>query len=276
MKLKSIIGFIFIAIIVNIGSAAEHGPVLVLYAFSDEGELLAKQMTIEKTEKVLGRTVHIGKLSGKEIVLAESGVGMTNAAMTFQKMIDKYDPSTVIFSGIAGGVDSTVHIGDIVVCRKWVTHDYGYWGADGFKPNSIDIHPAASDSEIEMSQFMVDSLLYSKAQKLGEAIIPLDSIGTRLPKLMVNGVGVSGNSFIDNVDKRKWLSSTFSALVTDMESAAVAQVATVNGIPFIIFRSASDLAGGSGSESARTEIRQFFKVAASNSAQVVIKFLEEI
>ena len=65
-----------------------------------------------------------------------------------------------------------------------------------------------------------------------------DGLGPRVPRLIIGEVGVSGNSFIDNVEKRLWLSSSFHALVTDMESASVAQVSPVNGIPFIIFRSA--------------------------------------
>ena len=102
----------------------------------------------------------------------------------------------------------------------------------------------------------------------------LDSIGDRIPQLIVGGNGVTGNQLIDQVEKRLWLSENFDALVTDMETAAVAQVCTVNGIPFIAFRSASDLAGGSGSSTAETEINRFFEVAAINSAKVVMKFLE--
>ncbi len=249
-------------------------PYLVLYAFNDEGELLAGEMSLKKTETVLGRTVHIGKLTGKDIVLAESGVGMTNAAMTVQKIIDKYNPKAVIFSGIAGGIDSSVHIGDIVVCEKWATHDYGYYGADSFAVSGIDIVEPDIDTIIEKIYFDVDDSLLQIANKLKDMPIDFDSIGNRIPRLIVGGIGVSGNSFIDQVQKRLWLSGRFHALTTDMETAAVAQVCTVNGVPFIGFRSASDLAGGSGSESARVEIKQFFRVAANNSAQVVMKYLE--
>jgi len=249
-------------------------PYLLLYAFEEEGQLLVGEMTIEKSEKVFGRDVFIGKLAGKDIILAESGMGLTNAAMTTQKMIDKYNPRVVLFSGIAGGIDSSVNIGDIVVCDKWATHDYGYYGTEGYSVMPVVIVEPEKDSTVKKMFFEINDSLMIIARKLSDISFDFDSIGSRVPRLIVGGVGVSGNSFIDQVEKRLWLSEQFSALTTDMETAAVAQVCDINGIPFIGFRSASDLAGGSGSESAHTELDRFFKVAANNSAKVVVKYLE--
>jgi adenosylhomocysteine nucleosidase len=276
MKRILIIGLVSIFVLAAMAAATEQRPVLVLYAFSAEGKLLQQEMTTQRSEKILGRTIYEGTLAGQEIVLAESGVGMTNAAMTTQCLIDHCRPSAVVFTGIAGGIDSTVHIGDIVVCRKWTTHDYGYYGAEGFKTWGVGTYYPKADSEVQMDYFPVDSILFEKALAVNRDSLKFDSIGNHLPRLKVGGVGVSGNSFIDNVEKRQWLSSNFKAEVTDMESASVAQVCTVNDIPFIIFRSASDLAGGSGSATAQTELRHFFKNAAANSAQVVKKFLAEM
>jgi len=247
---------------------------LILYAFSAEGELLSEQMTIDTVEIHLGREVQVGRSAGHEIVLAASGVGMTNAAMTTQRMIDVYDPRAVIFTGIAGGIDSSVHIGDIVVAERWRQHDYGYIGADGFVHGSIWVYVPTDDSLLRVTDFFVDKGMLDVAGAVDVGDLTLESIGERKPRLMVGGVGVSGNTFIDSKDKRAELSTVHEALVVDMESAAVAQVCAVNATPFIAFRSASDLAGGSGSETAGEELDQFFKVAASNSAQVVVAFLD--
>ncbi|MBN1211486.1 MAG: 5'-methylthioadenosine/S-adenosylhomocysteine nucleosidase [candidate division Zixibacteria bacterium] len=251
-------------------------PYLILYAFDTEGELLAEKMTVDTTQTVLGRTVYIGQLSGQDIVLAESGVGMTNAALTAQKMIDLFSPRGVFFSGIAGAVDTGIDIGDIVICDRWITHDYGYYGAAGFQSNGIRYRKISSDSSYKSSFFPVDSAYLETSKRLRDYEFSFEKIAERAPKLVVSGVGVSGNSFIDNYDKRVWLSENFQALVVDMETAAVAQVCIINEVPFIGFRSASDLAGGSGSSTASVEIDQFFKVAAVNSSKVLIKFLEEI
>jgi len=270
---------VLIALLISLGCvkpADNIKPYLVLFAFEEEGQLLSEQMTVIDTDTVLGRTVYSGKLSGQTIVLAESGVGMTNAAMTTQALIDRYQPMGVIFSGIAGAIDSTVHIGDIVACSLWAEHDYGYIGPDGFIPNAVDVKIPGASAITERVYFATDSLLYRKAKELSKESLVMDSIGDRIPKLIVGGVGVTGNTFIDQVEKRIWLSENFKALVTDMETSAVAQVCAVNGLPFIAFRSASDLAGGSGSASAKNEIRQFFQVAANNSAEIVVKYLESL
>jgi len=86
----------------------------------------------------------------------------------------------------------------------------------------------------------------------------------------VGGNGVSGPTFVDNAAYREYVWNTWQADALDMESSAVAHVATVNGVPFVIFRSLSDLAGGGPGEN---EIGTFFQLAADNSARVMLAFL---
>ena len=268
-----------ILILSQFGCGGEHlppQPYLVLYALEAEGKLIGEQMSVRRIEKHLGRPVMVGQISGKDVVLAESGIGMVNAAMTAQKMIDYYNPQGVIMTGIAGSLDSTVHVGDIVVCGNWIEHDYGYVGNDGFEPMALWVYLPDEDSLRQTSGFPVDEAMLSVAERLSNSALDLEKIGPRHPQLLVGGVGVSGNTFIDSEEKRQWLSQQFGALITDMESAAVAQVCAVNGLPFIVFRSASDLAGGSGSETAQNELNEFFKIAAGNSSKVVIRFLKEL
>jgi adenosylhomocysteine nucleosidase len=253
-----------------------HSQYLILYAFDAEGQVLMEKMSIRETRTILGRPVISGELSGKNMVIAESGVGMTNAAMTAQRLIDEYRPGAIIFTGIAGAIDTSVHIGDIVACESWITHDYGYYGADGFQPGGIRSYSPRLDSLVRLSHFPVDSSMYVVAEDLTDEVSLPQEIGDRTPRLLAGGIGVSGNAFIDNPEKRIWLNETYNALITDMETAAVAQVCAVNDIPFIAFRSASDLAGGSGSESARAEMDEFFEIAAENSSNIVIRFLNSV
>lgn len=255
--------------------AAER-PYLLLYAFNEEGAAFANLMTISNTDTVLGRIVQSGIAGGREIILAESGIGMTNAAMTTQRMIDQYHPRAVIFTGIAGAIDSSVHIGDIVVASTWVQHDFGYVGADGFEIDDIPVFNPRKDSVTEMEEFTVDTTLVQTARMAARDQLGLDSVGTRRPQVMIGGVGASGNTFIDSREKRDWLAEKLNAKIVDMESAAVMQVCIANGTQVIVMRSASDLAGGSGSSTAHAELDQFFKVAAGNSAKFVRALLKRL
>ena len=90
------------------------------------------------------------------------------------------------------------------------------------------------------------------------------------PKLVVGGNGVSGQAFMDNAAFREYTFRTFQASVLDMETAAVGMVAHSNGVPFIAFRSLSDLAGGG---EGANEMGTFMRLAADNSAKVLLAFL---
>ena len=90
------------------------------------------------------------------------------------------------------------------------------------------------------------------------------------PRLVVGGNGVSGPAFVDNAAFREYTYKTFQANVLDMETAAVGMVAYSNGVPYIAFRSLSDLAGGGDGEN---EMGTFMGIAADNSARVLLAFL---
>src|SRR5690606_19289639 len=93
----------------------------------------------------------------------------------------------------------------------------------------------------------------------------------RQPRLVVGGNGVSGSAFLDNAALREHVFAAFQANVVDMESAACAMVAYSNGVPFLAFRSLSDLAGGGPQAN---EMHTFMNIAADNSAKVLLAFLD--
>ena len=253
--------------------AESKQPIVLLYAFDAEGSALRQELRVTDSVVVLGRPVLRGRLCNQYVVLAESGVGMTNAAMTAQRLIDYFSPAMVLFSGIAGAIDTSVHIGDIVICSTWTTHDYGYRGKDGFRRTSVTAFLPCRDSVTALASFPVDTALLRSARTLAADPPALDSVGGCSPRVLVGGHGASGNTFIDSREYREFLSEELDAMIVDMESAAVAQVCAVNGLPFLAFRSASDLAGGSGSETAGAEIERFFRIAADNSSALILAFI---
>ena len=93
------------------------------------------------------------------------------------------------------------------------------------------------------------------------------------PRIVVGGNGISGPVFMDNAAFRTYAFKAFDAQVLDMETAAVAHVAYANAVPFIGFRSLSDLAGGDPGEN---QARAFYPLASTNSALVVMAFLKAL
>lgn len=250
-----------------------EGRVAIMYAFDAEGQLLRSHMSLEDSLFSVGRVFWIGKIADKEVIVVNSDVGMTNAAMTTQLLIDRFKPKKIIFTGICGGIDPENNIGDIVIPELWVTHDYGLYNQEGFSPYPIRVHQPEKEKSDTLMFFAVDEGFLKIAENVK---IELKPILGRTPKIKVGGKGSSGNSFIDQVEKREWLAERLDAQIVDMESAAVVQVARINGVGVLVVRSCSDLAGGSGSSTAQDEIQEFFEVAADNSASFVLEFLKQL
>ena len=266
----------------------------VMSAFAPEMAVLEEVLEGPAEHRVKGNRFLTGRIEGQEVVLFQSGISMVNAAMTTQLALDHFAIRGIVFSGIAGGVDPALAIGDVVVADRWGQYletvfarqtDDGFaippWMASDF-PNygmmfTLDVAVVSDrqDSPENRFWFPVDPDYMTLAAEIAAGIdlAACDADANCLrdpPTVVVGGNGVSGSSFVDNAAFREHVFATFEARVLDMESAAVAHVAYANGVPFIAFRSLSDLAGGGDSEN---ELPVFLGLAANNAAAVVTAFL---
>ena len=269
--------------------------IAVMSAFEPEWQALRAELEEPAEHAVNGSSFVTGTLRGKPVVLLLSGVSMVNAAMTTQQVLDRFDVGAVVFSGIAGGVDPALDIGDVVVAERWAQYldvVIARETAEGFAPppfldtphpnygmifpRTVGVTRAGGTEREAKFWFEVDPDLLALAR---EVVTGIDLTGcvaenaclSEPPEIVVGGNGVSGSAFVDNAAFREYVFDTFEAKVLDMESAAVAHVAYNNGVPFIAFRSLSDLAGGGEGEN---EIGTFFGLASLNAAAVVGAFVE--
>jgi adenosylhomocysteine nucleosidase len=130
---------------------------------------------------------------------------------------------------------------------SWMSSEFPNYGMMFTRP--VEVVRSGSNEPRPGFWFPVDPTLLETARGLADTIDLQDcNEGERLPseppRIVVGGNGVSGMTFVDNADFREFVFETFEARVLDMESAAVAHVAYANDVPFIAFRSLSDLAGG--------------------------------
>jgi len=230
---------------------------VIMSAYPPELTRLRTQAVIDYTLPVVESTCYVGTLSGKDVVLLLSGIGLERAAETTAAVLDSFNVSGLVFSGIAGGINPNLNIGDVTIPRRW-----GH--ADG------DLEPGADGFWTP-----VDSAMFEHAITVAGSVALIDSTpeGVHLtsePRVITGGNGVSNSFFVDDPEYRNWLWTTFKANAVDMETAAVARVAAERGIPYVAFRSLSDLAGGG---PGANEIDTFFQLAADNAAAVVLAFL---
>jgi adenosylhomocysteine nucleosidase len=266
----------------------------VMTAFAPEKAAMMALLKDQKTYHLPGRDIVAGTLDGHAVLLAESGVSMVNAAMTAQSLLDHFKIERIVFSGIAGGIDPSLHVGDVVVPEEWAEPLESIFlretpegpKAPGWMAQELLLLPAYGviaskkiDTNHEFHQsFKADPALLDIARKVA-AGLTLRACSSdkkcleQAPQILVGGIGVSTMSFVDNAKFRDWLYTAWKARATDMESAAVGQVATINGVPFIVFRSLSDLAGG---EAEANKMDVFMTLAAENSAAVVKAFVARL
>lgn len=271
--------------------------VVVISAVPAELEQLLDKSTIESTAWIAGRLHHVGRLEGHPVVLLLTGVSMVNAAAATQAVIDHFDVGGIVFSGIAGGVNPSLAIGDVAVPAQWGQHqemvfarqtDEG-WDNEGrggefenfgmMFPRGQLIDGGGPEAQEQRRQFWfpVDERMLAVAREVAaeitlERCVPSGECLEHQPRIVVGGNGVSGSTFVNNAEFREWVWRAFEADALDMETAAIGQIAALNNVPFLGFRSLSDLAGGG---AGANEIRLFGRLAAGNSAAVLLEFLRE-
>ncbi len=269
--------------------------VVIISAVPAELDQLLSAASIEREVEIAGRVHHIGNLEGHAVVLLLSGVSMVNAAAATQAVIDHFEVGGIVFSGIAGGVNPNLSVGDVAVPAQWGQHQemvFARQAEDGWDnegrggefenfgmmfPRGQLITGGAPEAQERRRQFWfpTDERMLAVARDVAADIV-LERCGPggeclqHQPRIVVGGNGVSGPTFVNNAEFREWIWRVFAADAVDMETAAIGQVAALNRVPFLAFRSLSDLAGGG---AGANEIRLFGRLAADNSAAVLREFL---
>ena len=227
----------------------------IIGAMEVEIEKLREKMTGVKTQTVAGMTFYQGMLEGKEIVLVRSGMGKVNAGLCSQILVDRYSVDGIVNTGIAGSLKNTVDVGDIVLSTTAVQHDVD---ATGFG------YPIGEIPQLGIKEFPADEHLLRVAQECCRKANP--DIHTFTGRI------ASGDQFVSSREKKTWIRDNFDAYCTEMEGAAIAQAAYLNGIPFLIIRAISDKAD----DSADVDYNEFEAKAVEHSVRLILAMLKEL
>ena len=237
----------------------------ILGAFPPELVLLQSKMENKKDTVIAHIRFTKGILNGRSVVLAQTGIGKVNAAITTTLMIEYFKPREIVFSGIAGGIDPALFPGDIVIGTAVTYHDYGAIEDAGMVYRPTKNPWTMADNPV---MYNCDSLLVKKAIAVSKSLsfskVKREN-GSFAPAVK-KGIIVTGDVFVSSEIATKRLLKDLNAAATEMEGAAIAQTCFQQNIPFLIIRSLSDNANSK----AKDDVLNFYKVAAENAAIMVM------
>ena len=232
----------------------------IMSAMDNEVELLISEAKIDHVDTYGGVEFHVGTLNDQPVVIVRSGIGKVLAASAASAMLNRYDISAVIFTGIAGAVGDDTEVLDEVIATKLVQHDYGTITNDGFVWTAGNTgENVGKDGWFYCDEKLVQLAYDTAVEVMGEEHVFKGAIAT-------------GDQFISSEEYVKVLQNEFDALACEMEGASVAGVCTQYEVPFVVIRAMSDKADGNAHES----VDNMGDTAADNSSRIVIRMLGSI
>lgn len=246
----------------------------IMGAMLEEVSHLKSMMQDTHITRIAGREYFSGHLWGVDVILVLSGVGKVSAAMTATTLINSFDVNLIIFSGVAGGVQSHLNIGDVVIAQSLYQHD-------------MDARPIAPRFQIPYTDkllFKADDEITRHAVNATQrfildikhliAIDVLNNFSIAKPRVHL-GIIASGDQFIDNHAEHDGLKLECGStvLAVDMESAAVAHVCEDFELPYIIFRTLSDAADSTAAVNFEKFVTQ---VASLYSLGIIKAFFDNV
>ena len=226
----------------------------IIGAMRIEVETLVQNLENVKETTHAWSTYYEGKLEGLDVVVVQCGVGKVNAAMCAQILCSCYGVTHIVNTGIAGSLCAELDIGDLVVSRDAMYHDFDcvHFGYEMGKVPGMDV-----------VAFPADAAMTELAFAAAEAVNPGH---TRVGRV------ASGDLFVARKEAKDAIIAKTGAFCTEMEGAAIAQTAYRNRVPFVILRAISDKAD----DSAEMDYPTFEAIAARRCAAVAMNLAKEL
>ena len=220
----------------------------IIGAMDVELEALKKEANISKTTTIAAMDFCEGNIGGKNVVIVKCGMGKVNAGICAHTLINEFGCTGIINTGVAGSLDNTLDIGDVVISTDAVQHDFDV-SPIGFKQGEIPftgLYAFPADENLR-------KLALEAATEVAGDIKAYE------------GRVCSGDQFIYLKEQKDVITGNFGGMCCEMEGAAVAQACYLNDTPFVIIRAVSDKSDGS----ATMEYEEFQGAAAAHCVEIV-------
>ena len=223
----------------------------ILGAMDQEVALL--QASLDNPEVVEWKhlTFYTGSLHGVEVVVVKCGIGKVAAAIATTALVDRFAPDYVVNTGSAGGFDTDLNIGDLVIATSVLHHDIDITHF-GYTLGQAAGMPATYES---------DETLILAAEQAAEQSLDVTT---------KRGLICTGDSFIGSDEAAARLREAFPTMAAvEMEGAAIAQTCFMLSTPFLVIRSLSDIAG----KTSTVSFQSYLEKAAKHSAELVMQMI---
>jgi adenosylhomocysteine nucleosidase len=212
-----------------------------------------------------------GRLDGHEIVLVGAGIGKVNTALAATLLADRFRARLIVFTGVAGGLDPELAIGDVVIADRTVQHDAGVI-EDGRLATYQAGHVPFFNPTDRLG-YAVDPVLLGRirARLDGFTLPPLAARagGAGRPPRIEFGTILSGDQYLHCEATRERLFRELGGRAIEMEGGALGQVCEAFAIPWLDIRALSDLAG----RDSRFDFAAFVDAVAASSASILRRLL---
>ncbi|KAK9665816.1 hypothetical protein RND81_14G138500 [Saponaria officinalis] len=275
---------------------------LVLAFPAEEAPLQASGLFVPDSDfpvvQLSGRRFNVGKIRNVDVIYVMTGEQTANAALTVQTLVQVFDIKGIVHYGIAGATNSSMTVGDVGVpdsfafTSSWKWLEFGSleksqkemrFGAFNipqkgenllFKINFTPVQLYSNERAMqELFWFPVDPHWYDIAKQLQgmqlERCVNESVCAPKMPGVSFGLKGSTANMFVANEAYANFLYKEFRVSTADEESAAVVLTSLSNGVPCIVFRGVSDVAGGD-----KISLAGLSSLAAINAFKVAVKFIE--
>lgn len=220
-----------------------------------------------------------GEYHGFEIVATTAGMGTVNAAAAAQHLISAHGANAIIFSGIAGGLNPALHIGDVVIGEQLRYLDTDTALIAESAPGLEEF--SSSDFLVELAELtlrahgFVDAALSegdaATARAEADATIFRRNNTDSEPQRFLRGTIATGDRFVSGAEAKTAAIAATQGDCVEMEGAAIAHVAAKNGIDCLVLRAISDNCDESydALSSREFELEEYAKSASSLVLSIV-------
>ena len=242
------------------------GPVAIISAVHEELRALLPELRHPARVRLAGREFHSGQIHGHPVVLVLSGIGKVAAATTAALLIHAFKARALVFTGVAGGLQRGVRVGDVVVAQQLLQHDMD---ASPLFPR-FEV-PLTGRALFEADAALVAALAGAAQRCLArtDALIGAERLAAfGIERAVLHqGLVISGDRFVASAAHSRELRALLpQALAVEMEGAAVAQVCADFGTRFAVLRTISDRAD----DSAHVDFQRFIADVASAYTHAII------